>query len=81
MAIVTIGMIVELNKLLEEQQQAYKIHLSDACGGQSMWIEALNDELLDTVPAQLIDTISGYFASQHMTVEFSPDKHACWIKK
>ncbi|WP_411327667.1 hypothetical protein [Eubacterium callanderi] len=41
--IVTFREIGALNQLLQEKHLDYKIHLSDACGSQSMWIESLNN--------------------------------------
>ena len=44
MNIISISKIVELNKLLLENGINIKIHISDACGKQSMWIEPLDSQ-------------------------------------
>ena len=47
MNIISINKIVELNKLLLENGMKIKIHISDACGKQSMWIEPLDSQLVE----------------------------------
>ncbi|MDO9490665.1 hypothetical protein [Acetobacterium sp.] len=78
--IITWNNISEVNRRIEERDLAYKVHLSDACGGQSMWIEAMDkanhfDNLDD-----LNDLIKGYFSEIHADVEFSWDKKSFWSK-
>ena len=40
--IITWDNISEVNRRIKERDLAYKVHLSDACGGQSMWIESMD---------------------------------------
>jgi len=78
--IITWDNISEMNRRIKEQDLAYKVHLSDACGGQSMWIESMDkanhfDNLDD-----LNDLIKAYFSEIHAEVEFSWDKKSFWSK-
>jgi hypothetical protein len=78
--IITWDNISEVNRRIKEQDLAYKVHLSDACGGQSMWIESMDkanhfDNLDD-----LNDLIKAYFSEIHAEVEFSWDKKSFWSK-
>lgn len=67
MTIVSIGLIVEFNKLLEAQGIPGKLHLRDACGGQSMWLELFEDgEPQREKAAGLLET---FFTAQGITVE------------
>jgi hypothetical protein len=78
--IITWDNISEVNRRIKERDLAYKVHLSDACGGQSMWIESMDkanhfDNLDD-----LNDLIKAYFSEIHAEVEFSWDKKSFWSK-
>ena len=69
-----------MNRRIKERDLADKVHLSDACGGQSMWIESMDkanhfDNLDD-----LNDLIKNYFSEIHADVEFSWDKKSFWSK-
>ncbi len=77
MKIVSITSIIQLNKLLEERKLGVKIHLKDACGKQSMWIEALEGTSASDEVYQLIDS---FFQAERMTTEYSLDRMTFWIK-
>lgn len=40
---ITFNEIIEVNGLLEEKGLNFKVHLRDACGKQSCWIEPLGN--------------------------------------
>lgn len=79
MKTVTFSQIIELNKILQEKGLNYKIHISDACGQQSMWIEALDSELSIPMDDSLNETIIYYFAKQGMGLDFSSDRGSFWV--
>lgn len=81
MPIVSITMIIELNKILQEKELSYKIHLSDACGKQSMWIEALSGDVLEEPSAELYRAVEEYFSKRRIRLEYSPDKHTLWAAR
>ncbi|MBU4439571.1 MAG: hypothetical protein L6276_02685 [Acetobacterium sp.] len=78
--IITWDNISEVNRRIKERDLAYKVHLSDACGGQSMWIESMNkDNRFDNLD-DLNDLIRDYFTEIHADVVFSWDKKSFWSK-
>ena len=78
--IITWDDISELNKRLKENNFDYKVHLSDACGGQSMWIESLGGESNPQKIELLHVLIDDYFKALKAEVEFSWDKKSFWMK-
>jgi hypothetical protein len=81
MPIVSIGMIVELNKILKEKGFPFTVHLSDACGSQSMRIETLDKKEPRSVSELVCKEIIAYFDGQRIPLEFSLDKHAFWVPR
>lgn len=79
MPIVSITMIIKINKLLQEKGLPYKIHLSDACGRQSMWIEMPDDDKSLEQSAEFYKTIEDYFSKHRMQLKYSPDRHTFWV--
>ena len=69
--------LIHLNERLEQQGLLSKVHLRDACGKQSLWIELpsakktdgrekTNDQELEKTKEQ----VEAFFAIKGMTVEF-----------
>lgn len=78
--IITWDNISEINRRIEEHDLAYKVHLSEACGGQSMWIESMHkDNRFDNLD-DLSGLIQDYFSEIHADVAFSWDKKSFWSK-
>jgi len=74
MNIVPLNTIVELNKLLKEKN--IKIHIKDACGTQSMWIEPLNNQ---EIGGEVYDFLNEYFKNECMELKYCPDKITFWV--
>ena len=69
--------LIHLNERLEQQDLLSKVHLRDACGKQSLWIELPSDKKTDgrekTNDQELEKTkeqVEAFFAIKGMTVEF-----------
>ncbi len=69
--------LIHLNKRLEQQGLRSKVHLRDACGKQSLWIELPSSEKPDErekIDGQELEKtkeqIEAFFAIKGMTVEF-----------
>lgn len=69
--------LIHLNKRLEQQGLRSKVHLRDACGKQSLWIELPSGEKPDErekIDAQELEKtkeqVEAFFAIKGMTVEF-----------
>ncbi|MBK5244496.1 MAG: hypothetical protein JJE18_05655 [Eubacteriaceae bacterium] len=78
--ILTWNDIIDLNKKVKENNFDYKVHLSDACGGQSMWIEALSGKSKPEEIESLSLLIQDYFTGINAEVVFSWDKKSFWTK-
>jgi len=76
MNIISFNMIIDLNKLLQDKHLNFKIHLKDACGCQSMWIEPLENQAISD---EVYELINKYFENQRMTLEFSEDRINFWV--
>lgn len=69
--------LIHLNERLAQQSLLSKVHLRDACGKQSLWIELSSGEKTDgrekTNDQELEKTkeqVEAFFAIKGMTVEF-----------
>ena len=69
--------LIHLNKRLEQQGLRSKVHLRDACGKQSLWIELPSSEKPDErekIGGQELqktkEQVESFFAIKGMTVEF-----------
>ena len=69
--------LIHLNKRLEQQGLRSKVHLRDACGKQSLWIELPSSEKPDErekIDGQELEKtkeqVEAFFAIKGMTVEF-----------
>ena len=72
----TIGInkIVDLNKLLKEEN--VKVHLRDACGKQSLWIENFSEK---EISGKAYEIINMFFENEKLALIFSDDKINFWI--
>ncbi|MDI3536078.1 MAG: hypothetical protein PWP16_969 [Eubacteriaceae bacterium] len=71
--------IKELNDRIEAKDLACKVHLSDACSGQSMWLEDLTDSGFKDLEA-IHQLIKAFFAEKKVEIDFSWDKKCFWTK-
>lgn len=79
--IITWNEIIEVNRRIKEKGLKYKVHLSDSCGGQSMWIEPLEEvKNLGKELEELHVLIVDYFKEVKADIEFSWDKKSFWTK-
>jgi len=75
MSSVTLFDLYDLNKILKEKKLPYKIHLRDTCGNQVMWIEYLQEEVIDDT---LFTIIQSFFKERKLTVQFNSSKSQFW---
>ncbi|MFA9375526.1 MAG: hypothetical protein ACERKZ_02115 [Lachnotalea sp.] len=74
MKIVSFNQIIELNKLLRIKDLQFKIHIKDACGGQSFYIEQLGQSDGDNRKEEMHQMIEQFFADNKMTIVYAEDK-------
>ncbi|SEW46095.1 RDAC family protein [[Clostridium] fimetarium] len=83
MNIVSFNQIIELNHLLQKKELQCKVHIRDACGAQSFYIEQLvdndrigiNNDINEDINKDIYNTIDEYFQSNKMIVVYRNDKH------
>ncbi|HCL01940.1 MAG TPA: hypothetical protein DHW61_05900 [Lachnoclostridium phytofermentans] len=79
MKYISIAEVLTLNQKIKEAELPYQIHLRDACGKQSLWVECLNEDKNDQNRQMLEDLLKEYFHSLHFTLEYSEDRMNFWI--
>ena len=80
MKYISITEVLNLNKIIKEANLPYLIHLRDACGKQSLWIEFLEESASAEQNRGSLDQIlKEYFDGLRFTIEFSEDKINFWI--
>ncbi|ADL05019.1 MAG: hypothetical protein E7243_03195 [Lacrimispora celerecrescens] len=79
MRIVSITEILECNEWIRGQGLEFKIHLRDACGKQSCWIESLSDKNDSGQWKELYKTLEEFFSGLRFRLEYGEDKKAFWL--
>ncbi|WP_238483805.1 RDAC family protein [Anaerosporobacter faecicola] len=79
MKIIGFQEIMELNRLLDEKGLHFKIHLRDACGRQSMWIEPLGNCACEGRYEEMYQELEQYFQSNGYSIAYSEDRLNLWI--
>ena len=80
MNIVSFNQVIELNHLLEKKDLQFKVHIRDACGGQSFYIEQIGNSGSVEIKEDIYDTIDNYFKNNKMTVVYHENKHKFTIQ-
>ncbi|MDO4288098.1 MAG: hypothetical protein Q4C55_02815 [Eubacterium sp.] len=78
--IVTFNHIIELNKKIQAEDLHYKVHMSDACGSQNMWIEDLDQAYSVKRDPRLYEIIDAHFKALGGEVVYSWDKRSFNMK-
>ncbi len=76
MKYISIGEVLTLNQRIQKEEMPYVIHVRDACGKQSFWIEKLHQ---DTDDQKLVELLSEFFHSLQLNIVFSEDRINFWI--
>lgn len=78
MKVIGINDVIDVNRLLADKGMPYKIHLRDACGKQSCWIEEASEE--DSgARDRMRDLLIGFFSKRGITLEFDEEGMAFWV--
>lgn len=76
--VISFGEVLECNGFLTKRGLGFRIHLRDACGKQSFYIEPQNGE--GGGPYEEIhDALSEFFGNQGFQLEFSDDGLNFWL--
>ncbi len=76
---ITFNEMIEVNGLLEEKGLNFKVHLRDACGKQSCWIEPLGNCACEGRYEEMYQVVEEYFRSKGQKIEFDETKNSCTI--
>nr|WP_314460248.1 hypothetical protein [uncultured Clostridium sp.] len=79
MKIISINEILECNQLLKDSGLEFKIHLRDACGKQSCFVESLSDSNGSEQYQALYETLEAYFEKLRFRLEYNADKTDFWM--
>jgi hypothetical protein len=66
--------IIEINHVLEERGLYFKLHMRDACGSQSFWVEPLSDYSCEGRYEEMQSVITEYFAGKNISIRFLENK-------
>jgi len=79
MKIVSISEILECNQILKDSGLEFKIHLRDACGKQSCFVESLSDSNGTEQYQALYEILEAYFKKLRFRLEYNADKTDFWM--
>lgn len=79
MKYVSFNQIIECNGILAERGLQFKIHLRDACGRQSCWVEPLGDCACEGHWDEMYDVLKEYFSKEGFELCFDADKVNFWV--
>ena len=71
--------IIELNGLLKDQGLHFRIHVRDACGKQSCWIEPLGNCACEGHFDEMYQVLENFFAGKRASIEYDESKLNFWI--
>lgn len=71
---ITFNEMIEVNGLLEGKGLNFKVHLRDACGKQSCWIEPLGNCACEGRYEEMYQVVEEYFRSKGQKIEFDETK-------
>ena len=71
---ITFNEMIEVNGLLEEKGLNFKVHLRDACGKQSCWIEPLGKCACEGRYEEMYQVVEEYFRRKGQKITFDETK-------
>lgn len=79
--IISLVDVINCNGYLKEHNLNFRIHIRDACGKQSCWIEPLSDCACDGTYEELYPLLEVFFEKLGFSLEFSEDKLNFWLEQ
>ncbi len=80
MKTISISQIIELNNILKNKGLHFKIHMHDACGGQSFSIEAEDKAACEGYYDEMYETIDEFFEKEHTELNYYEGKMGFGVK-
>ena len=79
MKYISFGDIIDCNALLQEKKLNFKIHLRDACGKQSCWIEPLGNCACEGHYEEMYRIVEDFFKKRGFNLAYDEDKLNFWL--
>ena len=79
MKIISITEILQCNEFIKGKGLEFKIHLRDACGKQSCWIEAFHEPASSTQWEELYKALEEFFSNLRFKLEYGENKTDFWL--
>lgn len=79
MKIVSITEILQCNEWIKSKGLEFKIHVRDACGKQSCWIEVFQETTSSAQWEELYKTLEEFFGRLRFKIEYGEDKTNFWL--
>ncbi len=79
MKIVSITEILQCNEFIKNKGLDFKIHLRDACGKQSCWIETFQEPTSSGQWEELYKALEEFFGRLRFKLEYGEDKTDFWL--
>ena len=77
--VISLREVVDCDAFLKEKCLNFRIHLRDACGKQSCWIEPLCECGCDGQYEELYAALEDFFGKLRYKLEYSDDKLNFWL--
>ena len=77
--VVGIQDIIECNRILQEKGFTDRVHLRDACGKQTMWMESQSNGQSNNQTEELYQCLESYFTEKGLSIRYSEDKLNFWV--
>lgn len=79
MKIISFQDIIDCNQMLREKELALQLHIRDACGKQSFWIEPVGNDGSEIKYEDLYHVLDAFFEQRGCKISFSEDKLNFWV--
>lgn len=79
MKIVSITEILQCNEFIKNKGLDFKVHLRDACGKQSCWIESFRETTSSGQWEELYKALEEFFGRLRFELEYGEDKSVFWL--
>ena len=80
MNIISLTDILDCNRLLAEKELAFRVHLRDACGKQSCWIERLGECASGGREEEMRRELEAFFTARRFQITYGDaERMSFWV--
>lgn len=80
MKIISFNEIIACNDYLKEKNLDFKVHIRDACGRQSFWIEPLSGQE-ENEYGIMYSALASYFLKLGAVIKYDENKIDFWVEQ